>query len=96
LPEVLGDGAVQFADDTSCHMSGNSDQELKDAVCRELDDMEEYFKNNFLKLNVEKTQLVKYSYRRHQEKLQLNFDAYNLESQSHIKFLGLEIDHKMD
>ncbi|KAL3269116.1 hypothetical protein HHI36_008197 [Cryptolaemus montrouzieri] len=77
-------------------MSGNSDQELKDAVCRKLDDMEEYFKNNFLKLNVEKTQLVKYSYSRHQGKLQLNFDRYNLESQSHIKFLGMEIDHKMD
>ncbi|KAL3280922.1 hypothetical protein HHI36_004149, partial [Cryptolaemus montrouzieri] len=77
-------------------MSGNSDQELKDAVYRKLDDMEEYFENNFLKLNVDKTQLVKYSYRRHQEKLQLNFDGYNLELQRHIKFLGMEIDHKID
>ncbi|KAL3274682.1 hypothetical protein HHI36_016061 [Cryptolaemus montrouzieri] len=75
-------------------MSGNSDQELKDAICRKLDDMEEYFKSNSLKLNAEKTQLVKYSHRRHQEKLQLNFDGYNLESQSHI--VPWHLDHKMD
>ena len=84
---------VIYADDTSVLLIVDNDDELKNRLNCMLDYMTDWFSANGLALNMEKTNIMKFtsSYHRN-ETFQTTYHKKTLIGTNNIKFLGLELD----
>ena len=84
---------VIYADDTSVLLIANDDSELKDKINHALDYMTEWFSANGLTLNMEKTNIIKFtSSNRQTETFQIPHINRLLTGVNNTKFLRLELD----
>jgi hypothetical protein len=99
LPYGLQQGSkpIIHADDTSVFLTADDDAELKNKIKHTLDYMTGWFSANGLILNMEKTNIMKFSSSNHQvETFQIMHQHRLLTEVNNIKFLGLELDKLED
>jgi hypothetical protein len=95
LPYGLHQGPkpVIYADDTSVLLTAKNDEELKSKLNCMLDYMTEWFSANGLALNMEKTNIMKFTSSYHQnESFQIIYQNKIITGTNNSKFLGLELD----
>lgn len=94
LPKITAQNMVQYADDTSVIFSEGSRVDCGVGVCETLREMEDWFGQNNLLLNVDKTQII--SFRQQGRELSLEYNSKTLEARQHISFLGVTVDSRLD
>jgi hypothetical protein len=91
------DKRVMYADDTSVLITAKNEAELKDKVKPVLASMMEWFSANGLVLNMEETNIMKFTPSSH---LNISFQITHhdklLTEINHTKFLGLELDKNIN
>lgn len=92
LPNI---NTVMYADDCSLHMSCPSDETLITSMNRSLECASQWFTNNGLSLNTQKTHFLQFSLCNNPvnnllQKIHIN--SYYLESPESVKFLGIFLD----
>lgn len=96
LPNTIDHNMVQFADDTTVIFSIDDGENTSNEICVTLDYLQMWFAANNLLLNVDKTQLVRFSYQKDWTPTQYICDKMSLKTQKTAKFLGLTIDSRLD
>jgi exonuclease III len=93
-PDVI---PVIYADDTSVLLIADNENELIYKINLTLDYMTGWFSVNNLTLNMEKTNIVKFSSNKRESKnLQITYHNILLSSVNNIKFLGLQLDENIN
>ena len=92
LPTTINHDVIQFADDTSIIFS---EVNIETSVCQALNILENWFTENNLLLNIDKTQIVKFS-RQANDKLILTNGISTLTTSDNVTFLGIKIDSRLD
>jgi hypothetical protein len=95
LPKELHQKArpVIFADDTNVLLMAKNDEELKSKINCTLDYMTGWYSANGLTLNMEKTNIMKFTSSYHQnEVFQIMYQKKIITGTNNTKFLGLELD----
>jgi hypothetical protein len=88
---------VIYADDTSVLLMAKNDEELKTKINCTLDYMTGWFSANGLTLNMEKTNIMKFTSRYHQnEAFQIINQNKVITGTNNTKFLGLEFDENIN
>lgn len=88
-----GGGSVyQFADDTSCLVTGRDYSDLANKCSEVVSAMTAWSRENRLQLNTSKTALTVFSLKPRNKSLRVVVDCHTLPEVSSIKFLGLNID----
>ena len=89
--------SVQFADDTTLHVSHRNMNYIKFCLTMDLEAMEDWFRANKLTLNIDKTVLLHFGPgNKHKEILNdLTIGGKRLQVATSSKFLGLWIDNKL-
>uniref|UniRef100_A0A1B6H7R3 Reverse transcriptase domain-containing protein n=1 Tax=Homalodisca liturata TaxID=320908 RepID=A0A1B6H7R3_9HEMI len=87
LPRSITKDLILFADDTTAIIKSSTSEELIITLSEVMDDLDSWFHSNGLKLNIDKTQVIKFGIRNNKNG---NFNFPNLVD-SH-KFLGIKID----
>jgi hypothetical protein len=98
LPQNLSFNTFLYADDASAILKANSINDLQHKIQSSLIDLQNWFKANGLKLNSSKTQIINFKTARYQEQsdLQIAFNNNFLSVVQTTKFLGLELDDKLN
>jgi hypothetical protein len=98
LPTVTAKNAklVLYADDTSCIITNSSPIEFANKLSKIFSDINEWFRNNLLSLNLDKTTYLQYR-TKNSQKSDLNFTLLNnqIVNSTNIKFLGLTIEETL-
>lgn len=101
LPLVISERVLQFADDTSVVISTKGEGNLTDLVSERvgatLGTLDHWFKKNNLLLNVNKTQMIDFSFGQSKDRLSIAYnDNTHITSVDQINFLGIGIDSRLD
>jgi hypothetical protein len=99
LPYGLQQGSkpIIYADDTSVLLTADNDAELKNKIKHTLDYMTRWFSANGLILNMEKTNIMKFTSSNCQvETFKITHQHRLLTGVNNIKFLGLELDKNIN
>ena len=91
LPHELG----MYADDTSVVVQTEDNATMSTEIAVSLHHLSKWFLENNLKLNIEKTKIVKFSLRPEYE-MNVNYDNSTLTSVSCAKFLGVVLDAQLN
>lgn len=83
-----------YADDTAIFYFGKNRALNKDAMSRDVAQIEEFYRINRLSLNLAKTQYINFEARRsaHSTKESINISNTNIEEADTVKYLGLTLD----
>lgn len=95
LPKITHHLLNLFADDNSLIIRAKSKEDLEAEITDTIDVTEEWYTQNNLKLNIAKTNLIKFSLRQ-ENQLIISYKDQNLVSTGHVKFLGIEIDSQLN
>jgi hypothetical protein len=88
---------VIYADDTSVLLTAKNDEELKTKINCMLDYMTGWFSANGLALNMEKTNIMKFTSSYHQnEAFQIIYQNKKITGTKNTKFLELELDKNIN
>lgn len=90
LPIAMNRELILFADDTAAIIKSKSKAELSLSLVEVMNDMVNWFKINGLKLNIDKTQVVKFSARNENEQIIFPNLAHT------YKYLGVHIDENIN
>lgn len=90
LPYELG----MYADDTSVIIKTESDSTMANEISNSMRCLSNWFQENNLKLNVEKTKIIKFSLRAEKE-IEINYNNSVLTSADNAKFLGVVLDGQL-
>lgn len=93
LPNVSVHQPVLFADDSSVIVSAK--ESLENEVRSTLETYESWFRNNDLKLNVKKTNLMSFGYFRQEPKV-IKYKGDELTTVDHVRFLGVTLDCQLN
>lgn len=97
LVNIVGEKVVLYADDTSIVFSEKSVDQIKDKMYATIAEITSWFNSNNLKLNVDKTKLIRFTYPLvESDPLVLDFDSVTLRSGDSARLLGVEIDRRLD
>lgn len=97
LPNVTTESMVLYADDTTMIFSEPSTGNLARKIEEKIPVMNAWFTENCMALNMKKTEIVKFSYPMiDNNPLQINTDGGALESVDEARFLGIQIDRRLD
>ena len=95
LPSALStdNKSLLYADDTSILVSGINIDEIQERSKLMLNSLSQWFKYNGLSLNLRKTKVLKFeTINCDNMPVHLKFNDELLQEETHIKFLGIEID----
>lgn len=95
LPNMVNTKVTMYADDTSLALFGRDQNELNNEILINFNLLNEWFKDNELRLNIEKTQMVQFSYREQFED-KIALDCFSLQTGRQVKMLGIHIDSRLD
>ncbi len=87
---------VKFADDTNVFSSAKDEHILANILNLELAKLSDWFIANKLSLNIEKTKFIYFSKRRRKNESEIIIDGKKIEQVQNIKFLGIQIDEKLN
>jgi len=88
---------IIYADDTSVLLTENNDTELKNKIKGKLEYLTQWFSANGLVLNMEKTNIMKFTPNmRQNETFQITHQNILLNGTNNTKFLGLELDKNVN
>jgi len=87
---------IMFADDTNVFHSDINITILETIINRELSNLSLWFKSNKLSLNINKTYFMFFGHKGITANLRIHIDGLNIERVSNTKFLGLQIDEKLN
>lgn len=97
LPSNVSNKLILYADDTTAIVKAKSDEELSTKVCEVMTELEKWFDVNGLKLNKDKTQLVKFC--THQNRAffdnELVFPDQTMTICKDVRFLGVDLDQHL-
>lgn len=96
LPLNISNSLTLYADDTTAVIKANSNAELYTKLEGALTELSEWFEGNFLKMNHEKTQLIRFCTSWSKDNLE-DSDKIKIQKQSlslskYVKFLGVDLD----
>jgi hypothetical protein len=84
---------VIYADDVSVILTASNETELKTQISQTLDYMIEWFSVNGLSLNMDQTNIMKFSHsNRRNNNFQFMYHSKLFSAADNIKFVGLELD----
>ena len=86
---------IQFADDTTLMFSSNSFMHLQNTLESEAIKVTEWLERNRLVLNLSKTNLMLFSYKRNNPKLSIKINDIEIAEKSETTFLGVQLDNKL-
>ena len=86
---------VQFADDTTLGYNCKDFDELKQTLERESKKVMEWLLANKLLVNLTKTHVMLFSFKRNNPKLSIQINNSELEEKTETNFLGIYIDNKL-
>ena len=86
---------IQFADDTTLIFSCNSFIQLKNTLESETKKVVEWLEANKLILNISKTNVMMFSFKKDVPKLSLMIGDKEIHEKSVTKFLGVQVDNKL-
>lgn len=95
LPLIV-DNVVQYADDTTLIISEENEGDLDNKIFNAIGKLEQYFTPLNLKLNPEKTQVIKFSNRILNNPAVFTNGNTTLTSVKNTSFLGIKIDTRLD
>lgn len=95
LPLVIDD-IVQYADDTSLIIGEENERNLENKIFNAIDILEQYFTPLNLKLNTDKTQVIKFSNRISNNDTIFTNGITSLTPVKNTSFLGIKIDSRLD
>lgn len=95
LPEISKYFINMFADDTSVIIAEPNISLLTGQIMNTMSELNNWFQNNNLNLNVDKTHMLKFALQK-SETISINFGNVDLVSTEHTKFLGLELDNLLN
>lgn len=95
IPLVTCNKTVQFADDTSLLFSIDRGIGLERVIFGALDSLNRWFEANNLKLNVSKTQLLKFSFW-DIDPVSFSNNNFTLKTSQSASFLGVVVDSRLD
>ena len=86
---------IQFADDTTLVFSCANFVQMQNILESDIKKVIEWLKVNKLILNVEKTQVMLFSFKKNNPKLSLKIGDTEIEEKSETNFLGMQLDNKL-
>lgn len=95
LPENISHKVVMFADDNTLSIKENNRQNLEQSIINVMNVVQSYYDQNYLKLNVEKTKMIKFS-TTSEETIDIHLNNGEITSSFYTKFLGIVIDCKIN
>lgn len=95
LPSLVRDHVVMYADDTSVIMNKRIERDLEQHLEGTLDSLQGWFTDNNLLMNVDKTQIIKFSARDDDTKT-YSINNVDIETSKTVSFLGMTIDTRLD
>lgn len=95
LPNISKHLINLFADDTSLVIRAQTNDELITEVSTSLDILNDWYTRNNLKLNIDKTHLIRFSLKK-ELPLLVDYNNQTLTSTDHTKFLGIVIDPQLN
>ena len=87
---------TQFADDTTLGYRSNNLPELQNILEEEVHKVTKWLAANKLLLNVAKTHSMLFTFKRNVSELKIRINGIEIERKSITKFLGLQIDEKLN
>lgn len=96
LPNIVIHNSIQFADDTSIILTLDQNINMNEEIFETLSSLEKWFSSNNLLLNVEKTNLIKFSYRTSDTRINFVKNEKTIETTQTTSFLGIKIDYRLD
>lgn len=96
LSHTVHHGMVQFADDTCIIFSQDPGNGIRKDILDAVTTLQTWFTNNNLKLNVNKTQIIKFSYLPQNDETILSYNNINISNSNSVKFLGITLDSRLD
>lgn len=97
LPEIVEENVLLYADDTTVSFGAASIGELTQKIEHAITHMNTWFDENCLTLNINKTQLIRFSYPLVDENsLRVNISNGAISSVDDASFLGIQIDRRLD
>lgn len=96
LPDVSNNTVLSYADDTSIIISGESTEDLKRKTVNSINQVKEWFDENILTLNLEKTQIINFhaAYQEEQE-MNITINGTQITNTQTVKFLGIILDTRL-
>lgn len=95
LPKVVKHLVNLFADDNSLVIRAETNEELETEISMSIETLNDWYTSNNLKLNIDKTNLLKFSLRK-EPPLVVNLNNESLTSTDCTKFLGIMIDSQLN
>lgn len=96
LPYILTEPTIQFADDASIIFNKRYEvSDIEGNIFKSLNILENWYSSLNLKLNINKTQLINFSYKK-KDQLVLSNGNQTLKSTDTIMFLGIGVDSRLD
>ena len=86
---------IQFADDTTLIFSCKDFIQLKDTLESEVKKVTEWLEANKLILNISKTHVMLFSFKRNNPKLSVKISDTEIEEKTVTNFLGVQVDNKL-
>ena len=86
---------IQFADDTTLIFSCKDFIQLKDTLESEAKKVTEWLEANKLILNISKTHVMLFSFKRNNPKLSVKISDTEIEEKTVTNFLGVQVDNKL-
>ena len=86
---------IQFADDTTLGYRCKDFDLLKETLEKEGKKVMEWLFANKLLVNLSKTHVMLFSFKRNVPKLSIKINNFELEEKGEINFLGVQIDNKL-
>ncbi len=86
---------IMFADDTNIFSGSRDPQILQCTVNKEMSTLADWFQANKLSLNINKTHFMVFGNRKNIT-LDINIDGLKIDQVDNTKFLGIQIDHKLN
>ena len=99
IPELNNSNIVSYADDTSIVCWEEHSNVLQENLLAKLNSLKQYFADNNLQLNIEKTNLIQFRYSyvsQHIETIKLNLINNIIDETQSVKFLGVYIDSNLN
>ena len=87
---------IQFADDTTLYYTHKNLRVLQACIDHDLTKLTDWFRANSLTLNINKTNLLLFDYRKRESTaLEIHIDGTIIKSKKKTKFLGVILDNKL-
>lgn len=95
LADVVDSKTILFADDTSVIIGSETNSHLKESITNTIQQLQKWFREGDLKMNVDKTKLLNFTTKNDNFELRVQLENVELASSLHTSFLGVVLDSRL-